>query len=289
MRMRGEETEWIRSEYRDCPLYAAVDRFVKDVSSMKDMPAGHPSLLFYLAVYSIDDIKCIGNKPRRLEKCKDLKNDLVYYLKNHHYDNPYLIAAEVIYCVRYSLEALSLMEYLKEISIMSEHINELITDITMNAEIRSIARNCFWGDEELKAWLKGYFDGRDYISERIISEIQEMRKANPPKEEAVKNTGKGNRPHELFTDMALKKEMLNEIKKRFKEKGLEMTGIKTTKNSKELKCLINFYLYLIQNKKIADCSNPPGYRRFLEEGGFSFETDNRTVEGAFRRRMYNLK
>ena len=212
MRMSGEEAEWIRSEYRDCPLYAAVDRFVKDVSSADAMPAEHSSLLFYLAVYAIDDIKCIGNKPRRLAKCKDLKNDLVYYLKNHHYDNLYLNAAEVIYCVRYSLEALSLMEYLKEISIMSEHINELITDITMNAEIRSIARNCFWGDEKLKAWLKGYFDGRDCISERITSEIKEMRKANPPKENSAEKKGRGNRNNELFSDTELKEKMKKELR-----------------------------------------------------------------------------
>ena len=285
MRMSEGETEWIRSEYWDCPLYAAVDRFVKDVSLVRTMPAEHPSLLFYLAVYSIDDIKCIGNKSRRLEKCKDLKNDLVYYLKNHHYDNLYLNAAEVIYCVRYSLEALSLMEYLKEISIMSEHINELITDITMNAEIRATARKCFCGNEKLKAWLKGYFDGRDYISERITSEIQEMRKANPPKENSAEKKGRGNRNNELFSNDELKKEMLYELKNRFMKKGLCITKIKVTNNSKELKCLIEFYEDLIKDNRIDNYDNPRGFIRFLKDGGFSFATGDKNVEYKFRNSM----
>ena len=46
MRMSEEETAWISNEYSDCPLFAAVKSFVKEVSIMDGMPAGHPSLVF---------------------------------------------------------------------------------------------------------------------------------------------------------------------------------------------------------------------------------------------------
>ncbi len=282
--MSEEEAKWIKSEYRDCPLYAAVDRFAKDVAGIEGMPAEHPSFLFYNTVYAIDDIKCIGNKERRLEKCRDLKNDVLYYLKHNKYYNQNKLAAEIIYCVRYSLEALSLMGCLKEIRIMSEHTNELISDDKTNEEIREIARKCFMG-EKLVEWIKSYYDGTNFISETITSKVKEMRKANPPKEDIQKKIGKGNRNNELFSNMELKDNMLNELKIRFKEKGLKITGIKTKKDSKELKCLIDFYKLMIKNGIIDDCSNPPGYLRFLKEGGFSFVTADKTVEGAFRNRM----
>ncbi len=70
MRMSEEETAWISNEYSDCPLFAAVKSFVRDVSGINGMPAGHPSLVFYLAVFAIDHIKCINNRKRRLEKCR---------------------------------------------------------------------------------------------------------------------------------------------------------------------------------------------------------------------------
>lgn len=282
--MSEEEAKWIKSEYRDCPLYAAVDRFAKDVAGIEGMPAEHPSFLFYHSVYAIDDIKCIGNTERRLEKCRDLKNDVLHYLKHNKYYNQNKLAAEIICCVQYSLEAFSFMECMNEIRIMSKHINELIPDKKTNEEIRVIARKYFVC-EKLVEWIKSYYDGRDFISETITSKVNEMRKANPPKEDVIKKKRKGNRNNELFSDMELKDNMLNELKIRFKEKGLKITGIKTKIDSKELKCLIDFYKFMIQNGIIDDCSNPPGYLRFLKEGGFSFVTADKTVEGAFRNRM----
>ena len=65
MRMSEEEAAWISNEYSDCPLFAAVKSFVKEVSIMDGMPAGHPSIVFYLAVYAIDDIKCTDNRECR--------------------------------------------------------------------------------------------------------------------------------------------------------------------------------------------------------------------------------
>ena len=282
--MSEEEAKLIKSEYRDCPLYAAVDRFAKDVAGIEGMPAEHPSFLFYHAVYAIDDIKCIGNTERRLEKCRDLKNDVLHYLKHNKYYNQNKLAAEIICCVQYSLEAFSFMECMNEIRIMSKHINELISDDKTNEEIREIARKCFMG-EKLVEWIKSYYDGRDFISETITSKVKEIRKVNPPKEDVIKKKRKGNRNNELFSDMELMNNMLNELKIRFKEKGLKMTGIKTKKDSKEIKCLIDFYKFMKQNGIIDDCSNPPGYLRFLKKGGFSFETADKTVEGAFRNRM----
>ena len=177
MKMNREEAEWIKSEYRDCPLYAVVDKFVKGVSCIEGMPAEHPSLLFYLAVYALDDIRFIGNTERRLEKCNDLRNDVVFYMKNNGYANAKFLAAEVIYGVRYSLKALSLMRCLKEISIMSEHIKELISDEKTKKDIREIARKCFSG-EEFDRWIESYYDGSDDISDTITSKVKEMRNAD---------------------------------------------------------------------------------------------------------------
>ena len=85
MRMSEEETAWISNEYSDCPLFAAVKSFVKEVSIMDGMPAGHPSLVFYLSVYAIDDIKCTDNRERRLERCRNLRRNIIYYLKSNNY------------------------------------------------------------------------------------------------------------------------------------------------------------------------------------------------------------
>lgn len=281
MMMSEEEATWIWSEYRDCGLFAAIDRFAKDVSGIDGVPAGHPSLLFYLAVYAIDEIKCIVNSYRRLERCRNLRNDIVHYLKINGYDNHKELAAEAIYCVQYGLEALTFMRCIKEICIMPEHINELVSDQNMKAEIRKIARKCF-GGEEFKEWINGYYDGRDFISETIISKLKEMRKANPPKEEIVKKKGKGNRNKELFTDENLKRQMVEELKKLFNERGLKMTEIKVTKNSKELNCIVEFYGNMIENKIIEDDVYPRSYIRFLKEGGFSFAVSDKTVEGRLR-------
>lgn len=189
MRMSEEEAAWISNEYSDCPLFAAVKSFVKDVSGIKDMPAEHPSLVFYLAVYAIDDIKCTDYRERRLERCRNLKRDIIYYLKSNNYSDENKLAAVIIYCVQYGLEALSFSGCIKEICILSEHINELVSDPTTKYEIREASRKCFWV-EDFKKWFVGYYEGKSFISETIIAKLREMRKANPPKEEVVKKTGR---------------------------------------------------------------------------------------------------
>ena len=281
MRMSEEEAAWISNEYWDCPLFAAVKSFVKDVSGIKDMPAEHPSLVFYLAVYAIDDIKCTDNRERRLERCRNLRRDIIYYLKSNNYSDENKLAAVIIYCVQYGLEALSFSRCIKEIFIMSEHINELVTDQTTKDKIREISRKCFWV-EDFQKWFVGYYEGKVFISETIMTKLREMRKANPPKDEIVKKKGKGNRNKELFTDENMKRQMVEELKKLFSERGLKMTEIKVTKNSKELNCIVEFYGYMIENKKIEDDVYPRSYIRFLKEGGFSFAVSDKTVEGKLR-------
>ena len=281
MRMSEEETAWISNEYSDCPLFAAVKSFVRDVSGINGMPAGHPSLVFYLAVFAIDHIKCINNRKRRLEKCRILKNEIIYHLKLNQYSDENKLAAVIIYCVQYGLEALSFSRCIKEIFIMSEHINELVTDQTTKDKIREISRKCFWG-EDFQKWFVGYYEGKVFISETIMTKLREMRKANPPKDEIVKKKGKGNRNKELFTDENMKRQMVEELKKLFSERGLKMTEIKVTKNSKELNCIVEFYGYMIENKIIEDDVYPRSYIRFLKEGGFSFAVSDKTVEGKLR-------
>lgn len=281
MRMSEEEAAWISNEYSDCPLFAAVKSFVRDVSGINGMPAGHPSLVFYLAVFAIDHIKCINNRKRRLEKCRILKNEIIYHLKLNQYSDENKLAAVIIYCVQYGLEALSFSRCIKEIFIMSEHINELVTDQTTKDKIREISRKCFWV-EDFKKWFVGYYEGKEFISETIMTKLREMRKANPPKDEIVKKKGKGNRNKELFTDENMKRQMVEELKKLFSERGLKMTEIKVTKNSKELNCIVEFYGYMIENKIIEDDVYPRSYIRFLKEGGFSFAVSDKTVEGKLR-------
>ena len=281
MRMSEEETAWISNEYSDCPLFAAVKSFVKDVSGIKDMPAEHPSIVFYLAVYAIDDIKCTDNRERRLERCRNLKRDIIYYLKSNNYSNENKLAAVIIYCVQYGLEALSFSGCIKEICILSEHINELVSDPATKYEIREASRKYFWV-EDFQKWFVGYYEGKVFISETIIAKLREMRKANSPKEEVVKKKGRGNRNKELFTDENMKRQMVEELKKLFSERGLKMTEIKVTKNSKELNCIVEFYGYMIENKIIEDDVYPRSYIRFLKEGGFSFAVSDKTVEGKLR-------
>ena len=281
MRMSEEEIAWISNEYSDCPLFAAVKSFVKEVSIMDGMPAGPPSLVFYLAVFAIDHIKCINNRKRRLEKCRILKNEIIYHLKLNQYSDENKLAAVIIYCVQYGLEALSFSRCIKEIFIMSEHINELVTDQTTKDKIREISRKCFWV-EDFQKWFVGYYEGKVFISETIMTKLREMRKANPPKDEIVKKKGKGNRNKELFTDENMKRQMVEELKKLFSERGLKMTEIKVTKNSKELNCIVEFYGYMIENKIIEDDVYPRSYIRFLKEGGFSFAVSDKTVEGKLR-------
>lgn len=281
MRMSEEEAVWISNEYLDSPFFAAVKSFVRDVSGINGMPAGHPSLVFYLAVFAIDHIKCINNRKRRLEKCRILKNEIIYHLKLNQYSDENKLAAVIIYCVQYGLEALSFSRCIKEIFIMSEHINELVTDQTTKDKIREISRKCFWV-EDFQKWFVGYYEGKEFISETIIAKLREMRKANPPKDEIVKKKGKGNRNKELFSDENMKRQMVEELKKLFSERGLKMTEIKVTKNSKELNCIVEFYGYMIENKIIEDDVYPRSYIRFLKEGGFSFAVSDKTVEGKLR-------
>ena len=144
MRMSEEEAAWISNEYSDCPLFAAVKSFVKEVSIIDGMPAGPPSLVFYLAVNAIDDIKCRDNRERRLERCRNLRRNIIYYLKSNNYSDENKLAAELIYCVQYGLEALSFSGSIKEICILSEHINELVSDPTTKYKIREASRKCFW-------------------------------------------------------------------------------------------------------------------------------------------------
>ena len=281
MRMSEEETAWISNEYSDCPLFAAVKSFVKEVSIIDGMPAGPPSLVFYLAVNAIDDIKCTDNRECRLERCRNLRRDIIYYLKSNNYSDENKLAAVIIYCVQYGLEALSFSGCIKEICILSEHINELVSDPTTKYEIREASRKYFWV-EDFQKWFVGYYEGKVFISETIMTKLREMRKANPPKDEIVKKKGKGNRNKELFSDENMKRQMVEELKKLFSERGLKMTEIKVTKNSKELNCIVEFYGYMIENKIIEDDVYPRSYIRFLKEGGFSFAVSDKTVEGKLR-------
>lgn len=280
MRMSEEETAWISNEYSDCPLFAAVKSFVRDVSGINGMPAGHPSLVFYLAVFAIDHIKCINNRKRRLEKCRILKNKIIHHLKLNQYSDENKLAAVIIYCVQYGLEALSFSGCIKEICIMSEHINELVTDQTTKDKIREISRKCFWG-ENFQKWFVGYYEGKVFISETIMTKLREMRKANPPKDEIVKKKGKGNRNKELFTDENMKLEMIEELKALFSEKGLSMTNVRLTNKDVELNCLTEFYKKICERVGI-NYVNPRGYIRFLKEAGFSFATNDENVEAKFR-------
>lgn len=280
MRMSEEEAAWISNEYWDCPLFAAVKSFVKDVSGIKDMPAEHPSIVFYLAVYAIDDIKCTDNRECRLERCRNLRRDIIYYLKSNNYSDENKLAAVIIYCVQYGLEALSFSGCIKEICILSEHINELVSDPTTKYEIREASRKYFWV-EDFQKWFVGYYEGKVFISETIIAKLREMRKANPPKEEVVKKKGRGNRNRELFTDENMKRQMIDELKKLFSEKGLSMTKVRLTNKDVELNCLTEFYKEICKSVGI-NYVNPRGYIRFLKEAGFSFATNDENVEAKFR-------
>ena len=280
MRMSEEEIAWISNEYSDCPFFAAVKSFVKEVSIIDGMPAGPPSLVFYLSVYAIDDIKCTDNRERRLERCRNLRRNIIYYLKSNNYSNENKLAAVIIYCVQYGLEALSFSGCIKEICIMSEHINELVLDPTTKYKIREASRKCFWV-EDFKKWFVGYYEGKEFISEIIMAKLREMRKANPPKEEVVKKTGRGNRNRELFKDENMKRQMIDELKKLFCENGLSMTNVRVTKKDVELNCLTEFYKKICERVGI-NYVNPRGYIRFLKEAGFSFATNDENVEAKFR-------
>lgn len=281
MRMSEEETAWISNEYSDCPLFAAVKSFVKDVSGIKDMPAEHPSIVFYLAVYAIDDIKCTDNRECRLERCRNLRRDIIYYLKSNNYSNENKLAAVIIYCVQYGLEALSFSGCIKEICILSEHINELVSDPTTKYEIREASRKYFWV-EDFQKWFVGYYEGKVFISETIIAKLREMRKANPPKEEVVKKKGRGKRNWELFTDESLKEQKINEFRELFAKKNLSMENI-SLRSSVYEDVILSFYLDMKTNQIIDSSKNPKGYLRFMKAAGVTFDSTDSNVEKKLRK------
>ncbi|MGN1176608.1 MAG: hypothetical protein ACI4S1_14235 [Roseburia sp.] len=279
--MSEEEAAWISNEYWDCPLFAAVKSFVKDVSGIKDMPAEHPSIVFYLAVYAIDDIKCTDNRECRLERCRNLRRDIIYYLKSNNYSDENKLAAVIIYCVQYGLEALSFSGCIKEICILSEHINELVTDSTTKYEIREASRKYFWV-EDFQKWFVGYYEGKVFISETIIAKLREMRKANPPKEEVVKKKGRGKRNWELFTDESLKEQKINEFRELFAKKNLSMENI-SLRSSVYEDVILSFYLDMKTNQIIDSSKNPKGYLRFMKAAGVTFDSTDSNVEKKLRK------
>ena len=281
MRMSEEEAAWISNEYWDCPLFAAVKSFVKDVSGIKDMPAEHPSIVFYLAVFAIDHIKCINNRKRRLEKCRILKNEIIYHLKLNQYSDENKLAAVIIYCVQYGLEALSFSGCIKEICILSEHINELVSDPATKYEIREASRKYFWV-EDFQKWFVGYYEGKVFISETIIAKLREMRKANPPKEEVVKKKGRGKRNWELFTDESLKEQKINEFRELFAKKNLSMENI-SLRSSVYEDVILSFYLDMKTNQIIDSSKNPKGYLRFMKAAGVTFDSTDSNVEKKLRK------
>ena len=281
MRMSEEETAWISNEYSDCPLFAAVKSFVKEVSIIDGMPAGPPSLVFYLAVNAIDDIKCRDNRERRLERCRNLRRNIIYYLKSNNYSDENKLAAVIIYCVQYGLEALSFSGSIKEICIMSEHINELVTDQTTKDKIREISRKCFW-IEDFQKWFVGYYEGKEFISETIMAKLREMRKANPPKEEVVKKKGRGNRNWELFTDESLKEQKINEFRELFAKRNLSMKNISLRSSDYE-DVILSFYRDMKTNQIIDSYKNPKGYLRFMKAAGVTFDSTDSNVEKKLRK------
>lgn len=281
MRMSEEEAAWISNEYWDCPLFAAVKSFVKDVSGIKDMPAEHPSIVFYLAVYAIDDIKCTDNRECRLERCRNLRRDIIYYLKSNNYSDENKLAAVIIYCVQYGLEALSFSGCIKEICILSEHINELVSDPATKYEIREASRKYFWV-EDFQKWFVGYYEGKVFISETIIAKLREMRKANPPKEEVVKKKGRGKRNWELFTDESLKEQKINEFRELFAKKNLSMKNI-SLRSSVYEDVILSFYLDMKTNQIIDSSKNPKGYLRFMKAAGVTFDSTDSNVEKKLRK------
>ena len=281
MRMSEEETAWISNEYSDCPLFAAVKSFVKEVSIMDGMPAEHPSIVFYLAVYAIDDIKCTDNRECRLERCRNLRRDIIYYLKSNNYSNENKLAAVIIYCVQYGLEALSFSGCIKEICILSEHINELVSDPATKYEIRKASRKYFWV-EDFQKWFVGYYEGKVFISETIIAKLREMRKANPPKEEVVKKKGRGKRNWELFTDESLKEQKINEFRELFAKKNLSMENI-SLRSSVYEDVILSFYLDMKTNQIIDSSKNPKGYLRFMKAAGVTFDSTDSNVEKKLRK------
>ncbi len=281
MRMSEEETAWISNEYWDCPLFAAVKSFVKEVSIMDGMPAEHPSIVFYLAVYAIDDIKCTDNRECRLERCRNLRRDIIYYLKSNNYSNENKLAAVIIYCVQYGLEALSFSGCIKEICILSEHINELVSDPATKYEIREASRKYFWV-EDFQKWFVGYYEGKVFISETIITKLREMRKANPPKEEVVKKKGRGKRNWELFTDESLKEQKINEFRELFAKKNLSMENI-SLRSSVYEDVILSFYLDMKTNQIIDSSKNPKGYLRFMKAAGVTFDSTDSNVEKKLRK------
>lgn len=174
MMMSEEETKWIWSNYKTCPLYVAIEKLVMGVSCVDGAPAEHPSLLFYLVINAIDDIKCASTKQRRLDKCKEMKELLVFYLKNKRYDNPNSLAAEILICVKSALLVCSELEYVQEIAIIYDHFHKLLGNGEFSNKLRISSITCFKGDK-LEAWLGDYIESKVFISEDIVRNVTEIR------------------------------------------------------------------------------------------------------------------
>ena len=164
---------------------------------------------------------------------------------------------------------------------MSEHINELVTDQTTKDKIREISRKCFWV-EDFKKWFVGYYEGKEFISETIIARLREMRKANPPKEEVVKKTGRGNRNKELFTDESLKEQKINEFRELFAKRNLSMKNISLRSSDYE-DVILSFYRDMKTNQIIDSYKNPKGYLRFMKAAGVTFDSTDSNVEKKLRK------
>ena len=216
-----------------------------------------------------------------MERCRNLRRDIIYYLKSNNYSDENKLAAVIIYCVQYGLEALSFSGCIKEICILSEHINELVSDPTTKYEIREASRKYFWV-EDFQKWFVGYYEGKVFISETIIAKLREMRKANPPKEEVVKKKGRGKRNWELFTDESLKEQKINEFRELFAKKNLSMENI-SLRSSVYEDVILSFYLDMKTNQIIDSSKNPKGYLRFMKAAGVTFDSTDSNVEKKLRK------
>lgn len=278
MMMNEEETKWIRSNYKTCPLYAAIAKLVVGVSGMDGAPAEHPSLLFYLVVNAIDDIKCASTKQRRLDKCKEMKDRLVFYLKNKRYDQPNNLAAEILICVKSALLLCSELEYLQEMDLIYHHIYELVNgdDVHYN-RLREYAMTYFRGDE-LEVWLKDYIKSKVFVSEDIVKNVTEISKKSVVAPVGAKSKGKGNRNKELFSDKEEETRMKSKLIAVFSENDLRKNNIGCTNSDTEILVIGDFYNWMRAKGYIEKYSNSRGYYRFLTEiCGFGFSRSESRV------------
>lgn len=277
MMMSEEETKWIWSNYKTCPLYAAIAKLVVGVSGMDGAPAEHPSLLFYLVVNAIDDIKCASTKQRRLDKCKEMKELLVFYLKNKRYDNPNSLAAEILICVKSALLVCSELEYVQEIAIIYDHFHKLLGNGEFSNKLRISSITCFKGDK-LEAWLGDYIESKVFISEDIVKNVTEISKKSVVAPVGAKSKGKGNRNKELFSDKEEETRMKSKLIAVFSENDLRKNNIGCTNSDTEILVIGDFYNWMRAKGYIEKYSNSRGYYRFLTEiCGFGFSRSESRV------------